>query len=322
MAAEGGAMGKTSKDRRDIYYRRAKEGGWRARSAFKLLQIDEAFGVLRGCRRVVDLCAAPGSWSQVLSRTVYAEWSGNRGGDREGRGGGGGGGGGGKGGGGDGEEPKIVAVDLQPMAPLEGVVQLQGDITSLATVREISRLFEGRPADLVVSDGAPDVTGLHDLDEHVQSQLILAALAVCVHVLKPGGAFVAKVFRGKEADLLYSQLKCFFRQVTISKPKSSRNASIEAFVVCQDYAPPPGFAPEMLQGVLDESLAAGLLRGPARATVPFVACGDLSGFDSDRSYDLPEDAGEGGAEYTPLAPVQEPIAPPYQSALEQARQGR
>ena len=308
-------MGRASKDRRDIYYRRAKEGGWRARSAFKLLQIDEAFGVLRGCRRVVDLCAAPGSWSQVLSRTVYAEWSGNRGGAGEGGGGGSGGAHG------QGEEPKIVAVDLQPMAPLEGVVQLQGDITSLATVREISRLFEGRPADLVVSDGAPDVTGLHDLDEHVQSQLILAALAVCVHVLKPGGAFVAKVFRGKEADLLYSQLKCFFERVTISKPKSSRNASIEAFVVCQGYRPPPGFAPEMLQGVLDESLAAGLLRGPARATVPFVACGDLSGFDADQSYDLPEGSGGAAAGYTPLAPVQEPLAPPYQSALEQSRKG-
>ena len=214
-----------------------------------------------------------------------------------------------------------MAIDLQPMAPIEGVTQLQGDITSLATAQEVIRHFDGGRADLVVSDGAPDVTGLHDLDEFVQSQLILAALTIVAHVLRPGGAFVAKVFRGKEIDLLYSQLKCFFPEVTIAKPKSSRNASIEAFVVCQGYRPPPGFAPEMLQGVLDESLAAGLLRGPARATVPFVACGDLSGFDADQSYDLPEGSGGAAAGYTPLAPVQEPLAPPYQSALEQSRKG-
>ena len=283
-------MGKTSKDKRDIYYRKAKEEGWRARSAFKLLQLDEAFGLLGGVRRVVDLCAAPGSWSQVLSQRVHRPHRAERGA----------------------AAPKIVAIDLQPMAPIEGVTQLQGDITSLATAREVIRHFDGGRADLVVSDGAPDVTGLHDLDEFVQSQLILAALTIVAHVLRPGGAFVAKVFRGKEIDLLYSQLKCFFPEVTIAKPKSSRNASIEAFVVCQGYAPPPDFRPEALNAVLDA--CAQRLEGGAKALIPFVACGDLSGWDADRSYAL--DAGA----YAPLAPVQPPIDPPYREAIARAKE--
>lgn len=102
--------------------------------------------------------------------------------------------------------PKIVAVDLQPMAPVEGVTQIQGDITSEVTAMEVIGHFAGELADLVVSDGAPDVTGLHDLDEYIQGQLILAALTIVTHVLRPGGTFVAKVFRGKDITLLYSQV--------------------------------------------------------------------------------------------------------------------
>ena len=179
-----GNMGKHSKDKRDIYYRKAKEEGWRARSAFKLLQVDEAFGVLEGARRVVDLCAAPGSWSQVLSRQLVVPYRERA---RDGllteveKAAG---------------EPKVVAVDLQPMAPIEGVVCIQGDITSERTARQVVAHFEGEAADLVVSDGAPDVTGLHDMDEFVQAQLILCALAIVTRVLRPGGAFVAKVSAG------------------------------------------------------------------------------------------------------------------------------
>ncbi len=123
-------MPRTSKDKRDIYYRHAKEEGWRARSAFKLLQLDEEFNLFTGVERVVDLCAAPGSWSQVLSRRL---------GPRS-----------------DGAPPIIVAVDLQAMAPLPGVIQLQGDITKESTAREIIGHFAGAAADLVVCDGAPD----------------------------------------------------------------------------------------------------------------------------------------------------------------------
>lgn len=115
---------------------------------------------------------------------------------------------------------------------------MQGDITKESTANDIVKHFEGGMADLVVCDGAPDVTGLHDIDEYIQAQLLLAALNITTHVLRPGGTFVAKIFRGKDVTLLYSQLRVFFPRVTCAKPRSSRNSSIEAFVVCQGYAPP------------------------------------------------------------------------------------
>ncbi|OMJ20369.1 putative tRNA (cytidine(32)/guanosine(34)-2'-O)-methyltransferase [Smittium culicis] len=123
-------MGKSSKDKRDVYYRLAKEEGWRARSAYKLLQIDEDFKIFKGVEKVVDLCAAPGSWSQVLSSKLNSAESNNK--------------------------AKIVAVDLQEMAPIEGVVQIQGDITKKSTVDQILSHFDGDKADMVISDGAPD----------------------------------------------------------------------------------------------------------------------------------------------------------------------
>jgi tRNA (cytidine32/guanosine34-2'-O)-methyltransferase len=121
-------MGKSSKDKRDIYYRLAKENGWRARSAYKLLQIDEQYNIFEGVTRAVDLCAAPGSWSQVLSQKLSNQSS----------------------------KPKLVSIDLQTMAPIPGVHQLQGDITKLETTCAIIEYFEGQKADLVVCDGAPD----------------------------------------------------------------------------------------------------------------------------------------------------------------------
>ncbi|EES07698.1 hypothetical protein BDA96_04G356900 [Sorghum bicolor] len=297
-------MGKASKDKRDIYYRKAKEEGWRARSAFKLLQIDQEFNIFHGVKRVVDLCAAPGSWSQVLSRNLYVPAKQSP--DCK-----------------EGDLPLIVAIDLQPMAPIEGVIQVQGDITNARTAEVVIRHFDGCKADLVVCDGAPDVTGLHDMDEFVQSQLILAALTIVTHVLKVGGKFVAKIFRGKDTSLLYCQLKLFFSQVTFAKPKSSRNSSIEAFAVCENYSPPEGFKEEDLyhllekvgtpSGVDDLDCRSGWLEGPNKVYIPFLACGDLSGYDSDRSYPLP--ITDGGS-YRSLDPVQPPIAPPYKTALQ------
>ncbi|KAL5710407.1 tRNA (cytidine(32)/guanosine(34)-2'-O)-methyltransferase [Ranunculus cassubicifolius] len=297
-------MGKASRDKRDIYYRKAKEEGWRARSAFKLLQIDEEFNIFEGVKRVVDLCAAPGSWSQVLSRKLFlpsklsAEQR-------------------------DGELPLIVAIDLQPMAPIEGVIQVQGDITNARTAEVVIKHFDGCKADLVVCDGAPDVTGLHDMDEFVQSQLILAGLTIVSHVLRDGGKFIAKIFRGKDTSLLYCQLKIFFSVVTFAKPKSSRNSSIEAFAVCENYSPPEGFNPKDLHRLLEQvgtptgeddlDCRSGWLEGANKVYIPFLACGDLTGFDSDQSYPLPEVA---DGTYQSLEPVQPPIAPPYKRALE------
>ncbi|RNA11373.1 tRNA (cytidine(32) guanosine(34)-2 -O)-methyltransferase [Brachionus plicatilis] len=257
-------MGRASKDKRDIYYRLAKENGWRARSAFKLLQINEEFKLFDNVKRVVDLCAAPGSWSQVLSRELFRDTN----------------------------DSKIVAVDLQKMAPLDN----------------------GEKADLVVCDGAPDVTGLHDIDEFIQAQLVLAALNITTHVLKtsPDSKFVAKIFRGKDITLLFSQLKCFFNKVTVSKPRSSRNSSIEAFIVCEGYQPPLDYVPNMRNPLLDQKYSSlDELEGSTRFIVPFIACGDLnSSYDSDKTYPLSLD----GKEYSFHEPLCQPISPPYEKA--------
>jgi tRNA (cytidine32/guanosine34-2'-O)-methyltransferase len=306
--------------------------GFRARSAFKLLQLDEQFDLFTGVRRAVDLCAAPGSFSQALSRVLYSAYdkecadaaaasAGAAAGD----------------GAVDGAhagavppaaaaagsdsggatpassspalvaplgtpstaaaaaaaaaagvpKPVIVAVDLQEMAPIDGVVTLQGDITTRATADAIIGHFAGGLADLVVCDGAPDVMGLHDIDEYVQAQLLLSALSITTHVLRPGGAFVAKIFRGKDVSLLTAQARALFERVTIAKPRSSRNSSIEAFIVCQHYTPPRGFVPTMDGTTWTRITADGLgdVPGATAATsatnavlVPFLACGDLSGY--------------------------------------------
>ncbi|KAI1416693.1 FtsJ-domain-containing protein [Hypoxylon sp. FL1857] len=381
-------MGKSSKDKRDAYYRLAKEQGWRARSAFKLLQLDEEFDLFANVTRVVDLCAAPGSWSQVLSRVLIkgekfgrAAWH-----DRDARlrqqmlglfgpyvankaesval-----------------QQPsaglkprsdvKIVSIDLQPISPLPGIVTLRADITHPATVPLLLKALDpeydskaksqqaAHPVDLVLSDGAPDVTGLHDLDIYVQSQLLFAALNLALCVLKPGGKFVAKIFRGKNVDVLYAQLKIFFETVHVAKPRSSRASSVEAFIVCLNFQPPKGFsasleeplgvgfrlsnmteqnsyslpitsntilqnpntgawdsAPALVQTTNEDGIAEIQVEdhrptheSDIRWIAPFIACGDLSAFDSDASYRLPPD-------HVSLDPVQPPTAPPYKRALE------
>jgi tRNA (cytidine32/guanosine34-2'-O)-methyltransferase len=268
------------------------------------------------------------------------------------------------------------------MSPLPGIVTLRADITHPATVPLLLRALDpdydpsttknqqaAHPVDLVLSDGAPDVTGLHDLDIYVQSQLLFAALNLALCVLKPGGKFVAKIFRGRGVDLLYAQLKIFFESVVVAKPRSSRASSVEAFIVCVNFRPPPGFrasleeplgvggGDRLLKRVLSEkqaqypiiasairqdfesgaweveastadAYAAGAVpeveayddddkqdvrdNKATRWIAPFVACGDLSAYDSDASYHLPED-------YVSLDPVQPPTAPPYKRAIEMRR---
>lgn len=369
-------MGKSSKDKRDAYYRLAKEQGWRARSAFKLIQLDEHFDLFSGVTRVVDLCAAPGSWSQVLSRVlIKGECFGRRaweekqkkesevlpGGSEEKEG--------------NvhqdvGEEKrekgelrprkdiKIVAVDLQPMASLEGITILKGDITTPSTVTRVLEALDpdtyvddaedsgSHPVDLVLSDGAPDVTGLHDLDIYIQSQLLYSALNLALRILKPGGKFVAKVFRGKDVDLIYAQLRCFFTSVHCAKPRSSRASSLEAFVVCEGFHTPKGYKVDPKRpvglgaqvpvsetkskdeqsfdgcgqrrtvredGVTVLEFAPDDEEDENRWIAPFVACGDLSAWDADATYHLPKDR-------VSLDPVQPPTAPPYKRALELRRQ--
>lgn len=294
-------MGKSSKDKRDLYYRRAKEEGWRARSAFKLLQLDEQFGLFAGLKRVVDLCAAPGSWSQVLSRELDAP---------------------------NNPDVKIVSVDLQPMVPIEGITTLQADITHPKTLQTILDHFGGEPADFVCSDGAPDVTGLHDLDEYIQAQLILSALQLTTCLLKPGGTFVAKIFRGRDIDLLYSQLSYLFERVICAKPRASRGTSLEAFIVCLGYTPRPGWTPKLQLDQSTEEFFEGANIGKSynlhhlelpdpeeRLIARFIACGDLNGGDSDATYSLTN------VDRQALDPVQMPTAPPYKKALEMRKRG-
>lgn len=347
-------MGKSSKDKRDAYYRLAKEQNWRARSAFKLIQIDEQFDLFAhadpdSVTRVVDLCAAPGSWSQVLSRVlIKGESFGRRGweekrereqrqtqtekGEKTEN---------------DGPEElkprkdvKIVSIDLQPMSPLEGITTLKADITHPSTIPLLLKALDPdlykdesstspspnrphpHPVDLVLSDGAPDVTGLHDLDIYIQSQLLYAALNLAIGVLRPGGKFVAKIFRGRDVDLIYAQLKTVFEKVSVAKPRSSRASSLEAFVVCEGFRPPnqddnddeTGAANVL--GSYENPIFGGGRAGTTAETTnnnrwipPFIACGDLSAWDADASYELPPD-------YVSLDPVQPPTAPPYKRALE------
>lgn len=262
---------------------------------------------------MVDLCAAPGSWSQVLSRTLPPTST-------------------------------IVALDLQPMTPLPGVITLQADITHPSTLPLLLSHLGNKAADLVISDGAPDVTGLHDLDEYIQSQLLLAALNLATCVLVPGGGFVAKIFRGRDVAVVFAQLRCLFDRVTCAKPRSSRGSSIEAFVVCEGYRPPPGFKPsleaplglsttfskksmttredENLSEGVQEIILADLEDGEREASwyiAPFIACGDLSAFDSDATNQLPE-VDEFGQKRASIDPIQPPTAPPYKTALELRRQ--
>ena len=173
------------------------------------------------------------------------------------------------------------------------------------------------------SDGAPDVTGLHDLDEYIQAQLVLCALQLTTCVLKEGGTFVAKIFRGRDIDLLYSQLGHLFERVVCAKPRALRGTSLEAFIVCIGYKPRPGWTPNIALSTeeffQDAQIKPGNLEHfempeEERTVAEFVACGDLNSVDSDATY-------VGGIK-SGLDPVQMPTAPPYKRALEMKRDNK
>ncbi|KAM0680536.1 hypothetical protein GINT2_001224 [Glugoides intestinalis] len=199
-------MATACNERRDYYYYQAKVLGYRARSAFKLLELDEKHNILSdpATEKIVDLCAAPGSWSQVISEKV------------KGRG-----------------NAKIIAVDVQEMVAIEGVEVIKEDITSKTCLKLISNAFNNEKADLVVCDGAPDVTGFRDLDEFLQTDLLTAALSLCLQISKPNSSFVAKIFKGEFTDYVVKHFMKFFKVVELEKPKSSRKDSAEWFIVCK-----------------------------------------------------------------------------------------
>ncbi len=187
----------------DPYVKAAKETGLRSRAAFKITGLDERFHLFRAGQRIVDLGAAPGGWTQVaVART--------------------------------GDRGKVVALDILPMDPVPGATVLQGDFDDASAEQAVLDALAG-PADLVLSDMAPNTTG-HTATDHLRIlALVELAADFAGKVLTPGGAFVAKVFQGGlERDLL-ARLKRDFAEVRHAKPPASRKDSAESFVVAQGF---------------------------------------------------------------------------------------
>lgn len=186
----------------DPYVKRAKAEGYRSRAAYKLIELDEKFGMLKGVRHVVDLGVAPGGWAQVIKRKR--------------------------------PETAIVGIDLLPVEPIAGVTLLQMDfMADEAPDRLIEEL--GAAPDLVLSDMAANTVG-HAQTDHLRTMgLVEAAADFAIKTLRPGGAFVSKVFAGGTDNSLLAELKRNFTTVKHAKPPSSRKGSVEWFVVAQGF---------------------------------------------------------------------------------------
>ncbi len=197
----------------DPYVRLAKREGYRARAAYKLKEIDETMGLIRPGQVVVDLGSAPGAWSQYLRRRFAPKIAGTGGaavGELLGT---------------------IIALDILPMEPIEGVLFIQGDFREQAVADELHLAVAGRPVDVVVSDMAPNLSGIESADAARIEHLIELGLDFARHHLKPGGAMVAKVFHGSGYDQLVQLFRQHFRVVKAIKPKASRDKSAETFLV-------------------------------------------------------------------------------------------
>ena len=197
----------------DPYVRLAQREGYRARAAYKLKEIDETLGLIKPGQVVVDLGSAPGAWSQYLRRR-FAPKSAGTGGAAVGE-----------------LLGTIIALDILPMEPIEGVVFIQGDFRDEAVAEQLHQAVAGRPVDVVVSDIAPNLSGIDAADAARIEHLIELGLEFAQHHLKPGGAMVAKVFHGSGYSQLVDKFKQQFRVVKAIKPKASRDKSSETFLV-------------------------------------------------------------------------------------------
>jgi len=197
----------------DPYVRRAQQEGYRSRAAYKLMEIDQALGLVRPGQVVVDLGSAPGAWSQYLRRR-FAPKSAAGGGAAPGA-----------------LDGRIVALDLLPMAPVEDVVFVQGDFRDEAVAAALHAALVGRPVDLVVSDMAPNLSGIESADAARMADLVELALAFAQAHLRPEGTLVCKVFHGSGYSQLVEGFKRVFRTVKPVKPKASRDRSAETFLV-------------------------------------------------------------------------------------------
>ena len=190
----------------DPYVRRAKAENYRSRAAYKLLELDERFRLLGGVKTVIDLGIAPGGWSQVVRRRA--------------------------------PQARVAGIDLLPTEPIEGVEILQMDFMDDAAPEKLREALGG-PADLVLSDMAANTVG-HPKTDHLRTMgLVEAGLQFAVEVLRPGGAYVAKVLAGGADNSLVAELKRHFTTVKHAKPPASRKDSSEWYVVAQGFKGSP-----------------------------------------------------------------------------------
>lgn len=192
----------------DTYVKLAQKEGYRARAAYKLKEIDETLHLIKPGHLVVDLGSAPGAWSQYVRRRLAP--SGAAVGELKGT---------------------IIALDLLPMEPIEGVQFLQGDFREPEVLAQLEQLMQGRQADVVVSDMASNLSGIESADAARMEYLIELAIDFCQNHLKPEGALVAKVFHGSGYNQVVKLFKDTFRIVKPIKPKASRDRSSETFLV-------------------------------------------------------------------------------------------
>ena len=189
-----------NKQRRDIYVRQSNIDGYRARSAYKLIEIDEKFKIFKVGFSVIDIGAAPGSWSQYSSKVI--------------------------------KNGKLISIDLKKMEPIGNSIQIQGDFTKVEIQNEIKNNLNTK-ADIVLSDMAVNTTGNKNVDSFQTCELCREAMVFSKQMIKENGCFVSKIFMGGTFNEIVAEGKKFFKEVKVFKPKSSRKDSKESFIICK-----------------------------------------------------------------------------------------